>query len=707
MKKIGSPMQYIQTLTVAILLLCANAFAQRTAPPFVTDSIFETITPIALEVDYTEQNHIDVEKSPIRPAHHLQLNFERSSHGNWYRYNPGYRTWVLKIRIEEAKAIGLVISNVRLGSTAKLYISNGNVVKGPFEQNNVPRSGIIPIDHLSGNEIAIEFNVPENESDPGDFRIETLSILKTTSNSSSREKTDSCYPCLAGTFFSRAKRSVVKITTFRQNESVMCTGVLINNTLSNAKPYILTANHCLLDQDDVDRAVFTFNFDAADCGGIPRSDYASLIGGELLATSYAHDFSLVELEHPVPVSLHPYFAGWDLGDDTGRQISCIHHPQAGVKEVSIQNDAAEVSNYDVEGKDQRAENAFWHVKNWDVGVTEAGSSGAPLFNQDQRIVGTLSGGSSRCGAPFNDYFQRISESWTHDDSPSKQLKHWLDPNFSGATTIDGFDPLAGNGIECDTLSNRLPAEAIGVFDFGEGGYFSGCNNQGITEFAERFLNRDSSSLTGFNFSVGNIDHNSPGGITVSVKTVLNGVPGETIFERYLSYSSLKWYSNYVDIFPGVAVPPEFFITYLPGCSDGNNFAIEQTEWRESGSNTAWIKRSSVWEPMSQLHENHFGSSLLIDAILCNIVKPDSPTNGSLEMTLRPNPATSQLIGSISVGATKQYTLHVFDAQGQQKQVEVSIYDDHFLIDVSNLSPGLYFIRVATEEKMSVRRFVKH
>ena len=45
-------------------------------------------------------------------------------------------------------------------------------------------------------------------------------------------------------------------------------------------------------------------------------------------------------------------------------------------------------------------NAHWEVY-WDPttnghGVTEGGSSGSPIFNQDKRIVGQLSGGSSIC-----------------------------------------------------------------------------------------------------------------------------------------------------------------------------------------------------------------------------------------------------------------------------------------------------------------------
>ena len=41
--------------------------------------------------------------------------------------------------------------------------------------------------------------------------------------------------------------------------------------------------------------------------------------------------------------------------------------------------------------------SFWWIRGWDIGSTEGGSSGAPLFNAGQRVIGLLSGGIARCG----------------------------------------------------------------------------------------------------------------------------------------------------------------------------------------------------------------------------------------------------------------------------------------------------------------------
>ena len=65
------------------------------------------------------------------------------------------------------------------------------------------------------------------------------------------------------------------------------------------------------------------------------------------------------------------------------------------------------------------------------GITEPGSYGAPLFNQNKQIVGQLHGGESDCEDPIDDYFGKLSHSW------SLGLKEFLDPDDTGVTELNG------------------------------------------------------------------------------------------------------------------------------------------------------------------------------------------------------------------------------------------------------------------------------
>src|SRR6185295_18357287 len=90
---------------------------------------------------------------------------------------------------------------------------------------------------------------------------------------------------------------------------------------------------------------------------------------------------------------------------------------------------------------------------WSLGVTEPGSSGSPLYDQNRRYIGQLHGGPSACGAgDLSDYYGRFSVSWEGGGTVATRAKDWLDPAATGAVTLNGgqraFTPSDwdGNGI---------------------------------------------------------------------------------------------------------------------------------------------------------------------------------------------------------------------------------------------------------------------
>jgi hypothetical protein len=84
--------------------------------------------------------------------------------------------------------------------------------------------------------------------------------------------------------------------------------------------------------------------------------------------------------------------------------------------------------------------SVWVVNDWDMGVTEGGSSGSPLFDNNGRIIGQLFGGESECiGTADNggyDIYGRFSTSWNGGDTSATRLKDWLDPANSNAVTVN-------------------------------------------------------------------------------------------------------------------------------------------------------------------------------------------------------------------------------------------------------------------------------
>lgn len=89
---------------------------------------------------------------------------------------------------------------------------------------------------------------------------------------------------------------------------------------------------------------------------------------------------------------------------------------------------------------------MWRINDWDVGVTEGGLSGSPLFDNEGRIIGQLYGGFAACNGTndngqYDDY-GRLGISWAQGTSSSQRLRDWLDPINTGAFTVDYYPPTA-------------------------------------------------------------------------------------------------------------------------------------------------------------------------------------------------------------------------------------------------------------------------
>ena len=97
-----------------------------------------------------------------------------------------------------------------------------------------------------------------------------------------------------------------------------------------------------------------------------------------------------------------------------------------MKKISFDSDPSISSNY---GGAQT-----WKVDAWDDGTTEPGSSGSPLYNQNNQIVGQLYGGDASCSYNFNDYYGKFSTTYNGSSTVQSQLGTTSDD------TLNYYDP---------------------------------------------------------------------------------------------------------------------------------------------------------------------------------------------------------------------------------------------------------------------------
>jgi len=420
-----------------------------------------------LEMDAAIQDNRMKDKKSLRFAMQRSIDIEPGAQGGWATLS-AYRIWRVHIISPGAFSVGLLFRDYELADGVRLFVYDPQMqyVKGAFTSGNNKPSGVMHTGHIPGEEVVVEMQVPHSLSVFGTLRIESVShgFLKAGRARTPADirfgRSEACeidINCGEGSGWQQTKRSVVRIQTPTQ----YCTGVLVNNTAFDGTPYIITAEHCINRQDVAEASVFVFNYESPSCFDGDGSVEMSISGCDLLATGDSVDFSLVRLSAVPPDTFNIYYAGWDRNINQLSYSSTIHHPMGDVKKISYD---FEVPSIPV-GLDELPDSdlrdyiyySYWWVRQWDIGSTEGGSSGAPLFNSLRRVIGTLSGGKAKCGMAIgydsvanriiyskvpnqNDYFTRVSVAWNYYEDPGASIRPWLDPAGSGVISLDGYEP---------------------------------------------------------------------------------------------------------------------------------------------------------------------------------------------------------------------------------------------------------------------------
>lgn len=397
---------------------------------------------------------------PWRFGFNNNTSLDLNNTGTWFETPQGDRIWLLEIEATNAKTINLTFNNTSIPEGNELFVYNPDksFILGKFQQKHIYR-GELGTELVPGSKVIVEYYVPkENIYNIGNVEISRVTHGYRTANEFNQKglnDSGTCnmnVNCPDGANWVNQRNSAIMLVS---GGNGFCSGALINNTLNDGTPYVLTANHCYSDPTNW---VFRFQWQSDDCPNPTGSpSFESLSGATLRARRTPSDFCLVEITGglsggTVPQTHTPYFAGWNNSDNPPSSTVGIHHPSGDIKKISFDDDPS----FATTAMGSTETNSCWEVV-WDRNTTtEGGSSGSPLFDQDKRIIGQLWGGGASCSALTEpDWYGRIYNSWNPTGSANdEQLEHWLDPNNSGSESIDGYDPYF-DPLDYDIAINGL------------------------------------------------------------------------------------------------------------------------------------------------------------------------------------------------------------------------------------------------------------
>src|SRR5262245_19379307 len=108
-------------------------------------------------------------------------------------------------------------------------------------------------------------------------------------------------------------------------------------------------------------------------------------------------------------------------------------------------------------------------------------------------------------------------------------------------------------------------------------------------------------ITGVTLSVGSVNRNASGGVLVAIRNIdQNGLPGSLLQETLVQYNAIADTTAYAEFYPYVKIRGSFFVTYTLTYSAGDAFAVKQASWRGANNNTAYLKLTSGWAPVTQV-----------------------------------------------------------------------------------------------------------
>jgi len=448
-------------LFAAVLLVGNVAFAKRVTTPksFVhnvrhRDDIDQRITgPVNVAALLAEDAALGEARAPLRVAHVIPLSLGTDNAGSWEILPDGGKLWRLRVSSPGAVFMSFKFSDFELPEGAELHFVSvhRNYHDGAYTSRHNRPAKRFGSPMVPGDSAIIELYLPPG-SESARLQLESVShgyrnvmgmgSIAARAGASSAAGTAPSAPAAAGPggAFSCQRdiacpegapyQDVKRAAAEGYDGAFICSGQLINNVREDNRYLYITAEHCEWHLDPPTMTYY-WNYENSGCG----TDDAPLTfstGSTDLFHDAAADIDLLELDGTdLESTYNIYFLGWNRDTAAPTMGAIISFPDDKPKQIAIENDP--IIDCAPGGCANGWGANWWRVEGYDIGVPEGGSSGGGLLDQNNLLVGTLTGGvGTNCNNFGWDEYAKIHPHWSG-------LQPFLDPDATGAISLAGKD----------------------------------------------------------------------------------------------------------------------------------------------------------------------------------------------------------------------------------------------------------------------------
>jgi len=449
------PVGLIGVLLMVPATRAANVASAR--PTALTAAVAPLDQVMLIEAPLSPQSQLDMVDAdrelaglPPRFAESNPVVITPATDGRWEKLPDARQLWRLRVGSPGAVSLNLGFTRYAMppGGQLYLYATDGTQIVRPFTAADNKAHGELWTPVIDADEVVIEVTLPDESYIPQlDLELGYINAGYRGFQAQTADPADRSGSCNVDVVCPEGdnwRDQIQSVAVYTLNGSWTCTGAMINNTAFDKTPYFLTAHHCGISSSSDASIVVYWNFENSTCrapgspqsGGSGDGSLAQFQSGSTMRADYsASDVTLTELDDAPDPAFEVYFSGWDRTDAATSSAVAIHHPNTDEKRISFEYDPTSITGYlenPVPG-----DGTHIRITDWDLGTTEPGSSGSPLYSPEKRIIGQLHGGYASCSSQTSDWYGRLARSWTGGGTSASRLSDWLDPLGTAPLFING------------------------------------------------------------------------------------------------------------------------------------------------------------------------------------------------------------------------------------------------------------------------------